>query len=174
MEEGANVGSPVEIVGHSELMTCNFPKKLFRKVVTVVDEDVVAVGQVSLAHPRDQHMVDLKLGHLEHDCLRVLPIEDRNGVLEDKRAILPRARQVNAAFMRIDIASEGELVFADLDGCVVGSETNLADAKVAPLHIWQVVDVDKDGGVSLADRFGCSPRTLDRLDHTVSLIIIFT
>ena len=93
-------------------------------MVAVVDEDVIGVGLVPSAQFRNQHMINLELGHSQHRFLRVFLIEDRNSVLECEGSVSSRRCYIDSTLRRASIASKCELLLSDLDSRVIDSNAH--------------------------------------------------
>ena len=103
------------------LIISDLAQKLICKVIAIIDQNVIRIGQVSLSHARNNHVVNLELRLGEHTLLGVLGIVNWYSILERKGSVLPRVIDVDTTLVRIYIAAKGEFLLANLDSRVVSA-----------------------------------------------------
>ena len=126
------------------LLICDLAQKLICKVIAIIDQNVVRIGQVSLSHARNNHVVNLELSLGKHTLLGVLRIVNWYSILEREGSVLPRVIDVDTTLVRIYIAAKGEFLLANLDSCVVCAQPNRVCTPITISQVAQVVDIDED------------------------------
>ena len=90
-------------------------------------------------------MINLELSQTKHAALWVFRIVYRNRKLKDEGSVPTRCVDIDSALMRVDISSKSELLFSNLDGCVIGSEAERVSTPIGISQVGQVVHIDVYG-----------------------------
>ena len=113
-------------------------------MIAVLKQYVIRVRCVGLAHLRQNVLVHLILSLDQNGRLGIFLAVDGYRKAINKVLVFMRYARVDAAVGGVSVTSVCELSLANLDSCVVNTDTTGMHAAITPPHRGQIVDVDED------------------------------